>query len=75
MWIMNLRVMVYDMKDLGDTVESWIHSPHSHAHFLESWKKLLEAKKAPQKNSKGLSQKVQKNSQNLTLNFYLNLNY
>ena len=41
MWIMNSRVMVLYMKDLGDIVDSWIYS-HPHAHLLDSWNKLLE---------------------------------
>ena len=45
MWIMNSRVMVNDMKDLGDIVDSWIHYTHSHSHLLESPNKLLEVVK------------------------------
>ena len=52
MWIMNSRVIVHDIKDLGDTVDSWIHSTRSHAHLLESWNKLLEI---VEDSSKGLS--------------------
>ena len=53
MWIMNSRVMVHDMKDLGDSVDSWIHSPHSNAHLLESWNKLLEIVEDSSKRLKG----------------------
>ena len=42
MWIMHSGIIVHDMKDLGDILEPWIHSPHSYSHLLESWNKLLE---------------------------------
>lgn len=34
--------MVHDIKDLSYIIDSWVHSPHSNAHLLESWNKLLE---------------------------------
>ena len=75
MWIMNSRVMVHDMKDIGDIVDSWIYFPHSHAHLLESRNKLLEV---VQDSLKGLEETLSKGSEELSklkLNFTLNLNY
>ena len=51
MWIMNSRIMVHDMKDLGDSSYLWIYTLQSYTHLLESWSKLLEV---VQDFSKGL---------------------
>ena len=68
---MNSKVMVHDMKDLGDIVHSWIHFPQSHAHLLESWNKLLEV---VEESSKGLEWTLSKGSEKLSkLNIHFTL--
>ena len=51
-WFMNSIVIVHDMKDTGDIVDSWIHILHSYTHLLESYNKLVEVVEG---SSKGLS--------------------
>ena len=74
-WIMNSRVMVHDMKDIGDIVDSPIHSFYSHTHLFESWNKLLEVVKDSSKRLEGTLSKGTEELSKLNLEFTLNLNY
>ena len=67
--------MVHDMKDQGHIVDIWIHSPHSHAHLLEFWNKLLEVVEDSSKGLKKTLSKGAKELSKLNLNLTLNLNY
>ena len=71
----NSPIKVHDIKDLGDIVNSWIHPPHSHAHLLESWNKLLEVVEGSSKGLIGTLSKGLEELSKLNLNFTLNLNY
>ena len=75
MWIMNSRVMVHDMKDLGDIIDLLIHSPHSQSHLLEFWNKLLEGVEDFSKGLEGTLSKGPEELSKLRLEFNLNLNY
>ena len=63
------------MKDIGDIVDSWVHSPNSHVYLLESWKKFIEVVEGSSKGLKGTPSKGSEDLTEISINFTFNLNY
>ena len=71
MWIINSRVMLHVMIDIGDILDSCICSHHTHSHLLEYWNKLLEVVEESSIRLEGTLSKGSEELSKLNLKFYL----